>query len=534
MNFVYNVYKKLSMEVIVVTNTDIKTQYYKPVEARGAMLLVVDTRRKPVIISLEGNMTLGREYPESNCDIRIYSDITGRRHGEFVYDDSSDTYYYIDNNSINGTFINGRKLEPYNQRGSKAHKLSDGDIIRIDRKMLSNPHPQSVLIIFSRSFSVDERWQSLDIANNSDITIGRGERNFIRLEDMMASREHAVIKNTGNGFTIYDKNSQNGIAVNAQPINREKTLYDHDVIRIANTTLIILGDKILYNNPGERAGALSVHIRAKTVNFGKKTLIKDIDFEADNGDFILILGGSGAGKTTLVNAILGDGKADGNVILGGQNLYTNFKAMKSQIGLVPQFVNLRLNDKVKQTLLDIADIKLDRRFYSKEDKIKRVNDVMEKVGVTNLQNHLIRQLSGGQKKKVSVAAQLVGFQKVFICDEPDSGLDAASRVQQMEILKEISVNGKIVMVISHEPDDAINEKTKEILFTKVLVIAKSSTENCGKLAFFGSPYDALDYFGVDRLQDIMKEINPPHEGGKGRADHYINRYYAMKSGGSNE
>ena len=204
--------------------------------------------------------------------------------------------------------------------------------------------------------------------------------------------------------------------------------------------------------------------------------------------------------------------------------------MKSQIGLVPQFVNLRLNDKVNETLMDIAQIKLDSRYYSKEDMQKRVNDVMEKVGIKNLENHLIRQLSGGQKKKVSVAAQLVGFQKVFICDEPDSGLDAASRVQQMEILKEISNNGKIVMVISHEPDDAVDSETNEILFTKVIVLAKSSRDGAGHLAFFGSPHDALNYFGVNRLQDIMKEINPPHEGGKGKADYYLEKYLAMKAG----
>lgn len=512
-------------------DNQIKTQYYNPVASRGATLLIIDARKEVIMISLNGDMTLGREYPESDCDIKICSEITSRKQGEFVYDDSDDSFYYIDNNSTNGTYINGVKLEPFNQRGSKAKKLSDGDIIRIDRRTLSAPHPQSVLIIYSRSFSLDEKWNSVSIVNNNEITIGRDGKNHIALEDMMASREHAVLRKTAAGFMIFDRNSQNGVFVNAQQIRREQIVYNHDVIRIANTMLIILEDKIIYNNPGERAGTLSVHISKKTVNFGKKTLIKDIDFEADNGDFILILGGSGAGKTTLVNAILGDGKADGEVILDGQNLYANFKTMKSQIGLVPQFVNLRINDKVNQTLLDIADIKLDKRFYSKQDKIKRVNDVMDKVGVTNLQNHLIRQLSGGQKKKVSVAAQLVGFQKVFICDEPDSGLDAASRVQQMEILKEISENGKIVMVISHEPDDAINQETKEILFTKVLVLAKSSVDNCGKLAFFGSPCEALQYFGVERLQDIMKEINPPHEGGKGHADRYINKHDTMKRGG---
>ena len=153
---------------------------------------------------------------------------------------------------------------------------------------------------------------------------------------------------------------------------------------------------------------------------------------------------------------------------------------------------------------------------------------MEKVGITNLQNQLIGSLSGGQKKKVSVAYQLIGFQKVFICDEPDSGLDAASRTQQMEILREIASNDKIVMVISHEPDDAIDVNTGESLFTKVIVLAKSSVDNAGHLAFFGTPDDAKEFFGVNKLQDIMIEINPPYEGGKGLADEYINKYLALQ------
>lgn len=117
-------------------------------------------------------------------------------------------------------------------------------------------------------------------------------------------------------------------------------------------------------------------------------MIKDINFQVDSGEFILILGGSGAGKTTLVNAILGDGKADGKIMLDGLNLYENFNTMKSQIGIVPQFINLRLNDKVNSTLMDIADIKLDKKYYSKQDKCKRIDDIMNRLGIKILKTIL--------------------------------------------------------------------------------------------------------------------------------------------------
>ena len=130
---------------------EIKTQYYAPVAARPATLLIIDKNNTPIMWALQGDTTLGRVYPESTCDIRVDSAITGRRQGEFVYDDSDDSYYYIDNNSTNGTFINGTKLEPFNERGSRAWKLRDGDIIRIDRSKLNVPHPEAVLMIFSRT-----------------------------------------------------------------------------------------------------------------------------------------------------------------------------------------------------------------------------------------------------------------------------------------------------------------------------------------------------------------------------------------------
>lgn len=497
-----------------------KTRMFIPKPTKSATLLLIDARKTPVMLSLSGEATMGRDYPGSDRDIRICSGIVGRKHGEFVYDNSSDTYYYIDNNSLNGTFINGIKLQPFNNRGSRAFKLSDGDIIRIDRSDLSDPHPEAVLIIFSRSFEKNEQWNTVDITNCYIITIGRDEKNTIRLADIMASRLHAQIQNEPGHAVISDCNSQNGVMVNGKKIDRSERIHYNDVIRIANTMLIFTGSSIVYNNPGERSGRLTVDIHDQT--FGSRTIIKSIAFEADTRDFILILGGSGAGKTTLINAVLGEVKANGNVSLDGQSLYDNFKTMKSQVGLVPQFVNLRDNDKVMSTLMDIADIKL--RGYSKKEKQDRIDKILETLGVQGLKNHLIRQLSGGQKKKISVAAQLVGFQKVFILDEPDSGLDPASRIQQMEILSDIADSGKIVMVVSHASEEGLNTDSGDYRFSKVLVLAKSVLDNCGELAFYGDTDEALRFFGVNSLKEIIIEINPENEGGKGKSDYYIDKF----------
>ena len=80
-----------------------KTRMFIPKPTKSATLLLIDARKTPVMLSLSGEATMGRDYPGSDRDIRICSGIVGRKHGEFVYDNSSDTYYYIDNNSLNGT-----------------------------------------------------------------------------------------------------------------------------------------------------------------------------------------------------------------------------------------------------------------------------------------------------------------------------------------------------------------------------------------------------------------------------------------------
>lgn len=500
--------------------------------AKTASLLLIDARRSPMMLTLSGNMVIGRDRPGSPAQLRVVSEITSSRQGEFFYEEETDSFYYVNYSEVNGTFINSKLYISKDGRNPEAYRLADGDVLRVDRKTLNEPHPQAVLMVFSRNFSADERWQAADLNASSQITVGRAKNNVIQIRDMTASREHAVIARTEAGLAVYDKNSQNGVYVNAQKINGSAMLYNHDVIRIAGTTLIVLDNLILYNNPGESAGALAVNIRSVTVDGGRRALLRDVNFTVDNNDFVLILGGSGAGKTTLINAILGKINSDSDILLDGQDLKQDPNYMHAMIGLVPQFIDLRLDDKVFNTLRDLADIKLDSRYYDKQEKDQRVYDVMEKVGITALKDHYLKQLSGGQKKKTSVAAQLIGFQRVFICDEPDSGLDAASREQQMSIFKgitehigEMANSSKIVMVISHEPDDAINPDTHQTLFTKVLVIAKSTKDGSGHLAFFGTPQAALKYFNVPRLQDIMKEINPQHEGGKGLADYYIERQY---------
>lgn len=514
------------------------TVWLKPTNPKPAVLLILEKGQEVCTVRLSGTMRLGRRCEEKKNDIILSSLIASRIHGEFIYEDSENAYYYRDKGSLNGTYYNGVKLEMMNDRGSKAVKLKDGDVLRIDRRELDRPHKDAVMILFSTSFRADEKWSRYALlAEEKEISIGRDSANKIVLDDFMASRKHAILKRQDDGWYLEDSHSRNGVAVNRQEISGKYKLHPMDVIRIANTSMIYTEDELIYNHVGTRTAfeersneedkdvVLGVKINEVKVrahsSLKKKTLLKDIRMDIDAGDFVLILGGAGAGKTTFLKALLGEHRADGEILLDGMDLYKNFRMLKHKIGLVPQFSTTRGEDTVYNTIMDAAMSKLSGE-YSKDEIKKRVDEVIKKMMLTQQTNNLVKNLSGGQKKRVEVAMLSVGDQEVFILDEPDSGMDYATRMDLMNNLKSCTSTGNVVAVISHAPDEPAD------LFTKVIVLAKSQSDQVGHLAYYGDVPGAYNFFGVKKLSEIVMEIN--YEGGHGRADEFIKKYEGMRGG----
>ena len=226
----------------------------------------------------------------------------------------------------------------------------------------------------------------------------------------------------------------------------------------------------------------------------------------------LILGGSGAGKTTFMNAVMGYEKANGKIMLGNTDIYADYDAVKEKIGYVPQQDLVRGSDTVFNTLESAAEMKLPV-YMKKSDKKKRVEEVLKVFSLWEVKDHLISKLAGGQKKRISVAVEYIANPSLFFLDEPDSGLDGPEAGKLMQNLRRIADEGKIVMVISHIPDRASN------LFDKVIVLAKSKRTNRGHLAFYGSVKEALDYYDTELLEGVVKRINTDS-----MSDYYIKKY----------
>ena len=263
---------------------------------------------------------------------------------------------------------------------------------------------------------------------------------------------------------------------------------------------------------------LTVNLEERTATdfFKKKYLLRDIHMYIKPGHMVLLLGGSGAGKTTYINAVNGYEKAKAEVVLNGRNLYKNFKDMQYDIGFVPQQDLMRGSDSVFRTLMDAATLRLPASF-SKADREARVNEVMEIFGLLPVKNSLVVKLSGGQRKRLSIAMEFISNPTLFILDEPDSGLDGVMARELFLQLRQIADQGKIIIVITHTPDRVID------LFDDVIVLAKDANRT-GRLAWFGPIEDARTFFGKDKMEEIVKAVNRQEEGGEGRADEFIMKY----------
>ncbi len=471
-------------------------------------------------------LILGRKTDSNPVDIDMQCDFVSRQHGEFAFDNEG--VYYIDTRSTNGTYYNGKKVTP----GIKQY-LSDGDTLHIFN---GNPSTTAdfTCLIFSTNYP--KKWESTVIEISDDvaeINIGRvGKRNLL-MNDAVVSANHASFFIAKSGWAVIDHDSTNGVYLNNTRINQPQYIRVGDCIRVANINFIYTGKTFIYQRNTVTSGKLredkshlgsQLDIRIVERSVWQRTkklmLLQNINMTINPGEMILILGGSGAGKTTFMNAVMGYEKAEGTIMHGDIDVYEDFESMKYKIGFVPQQDLLRGNDSVYDTLENAAQMKL-HSSIKKEQREQRIDEVLNVLGLLRESKSLVSKLSGGQRKRLSIAVEYIADPSLFFLDEPDSGLDGVMARALMDNLRAIADEGKIVMVISHSPDRAAD------LFDRVIVLAKSVRDNCGHLAFFGSVDEAYDFFDTDSLEGVVRRINRKDEGGDGMSDFFIDKYNSL-------
>lgn len=229
---------------------------------------------------------------------------------------------------------------------------------------------------------------------------------------------------------------------------------------------------------------------------GAKRILDDVSLSVMPGEMAAVIGGSGSGKSTLMNCLNGfEPATSGTVYINGEDLIKNYRSLKSMIGYVPQADIVHDNLKVQNMLRFAAQLRLPRGITEFEIK-ERIYDVLRTMGLFEHRHKLIKKLSGGQRKRAGIAAELISDPSLFLLDEPTSGLDPEAETSLMKQLCKLShEKGKTVICITHTLQNIS-------LFDKIIFLAPG-----GRLCFSGTHPQALEFFGVSNLTDAYELIS---------------------------
>ncbi|MFE9630123.1 FHA domain-containing protein [Streptomyces sp. NPDC006463] len=322
--------------------------------------------------------------------------------------------------------------------------------------------------------------------------IGRALENELVVSDLQVSRHHAEFRSMPGGrFEIHDLGSHNGTYVNGQPLPKSGTamLGPNDIVGVGHSTFRIVGDRL---EEFVDTGAVSFSARHLTVTVdGGKQILKDVTFGVPEKSLIGVIGPSGSGKSTLLKALTGYRPAnEGDVLYDNRNLYKQFAELRQRIGLVPQDDILHKELKVSTALKYAAKLRFPGDTADSE-RAARIDEVLRELKLDIHKDKKITALSGGQRKRVSVALELLTKPSLIFLDEPTSGLDPGMDRDVMQLLRGLADDGRTVLVVTH----SVAELS---LCDKLLVMAPG-----GSVAYFGPPDEALNFFGYTTWADVF-------------------------------
>ena len=480
-----------------------------------------DLRRASKVIVLAGNQF--REYDlnqfgkdriyfgrnEAQNDIVIPIGTVSGSHGKIKIQNGD--IYVADLESSNGTyFFDGTQY--VRMKPNKYYKKTRSDwIFRIDSRKKNSDH--SAVVIFTNS-ETQGAWQCMPLDEGLS-TIGRASDNTIVMKPPNFSRHHAGIYRRENHYMLVDYNSMNGVYVNGVRIHGQQEIHEKDMIQIAGYLFIFNKGKLMYQTTISGV-SLTLENICKTVGHGssRKRILNNVSCEIGNNEFVAIIGGSGAGKTTVMNAMSGfDSDISGRVYCNGIDLRRNFNTLKNMIGFVPQQDIIYENLTLQRMLYYTAKMKMPSDT-SKAEIRARIHKVLEMVDLVQHAKTYIRKLSGGQKKRASIAVEMLADPGLFFLDEPTSGLDPDTEQSLMHTLAKLSKSeGKTIIMVTHTIQSID-------LCDKVIFMGPG-----GKICYCGPPSEITNYFGKKSLVEVYNELAGNVDNWNG---YFLQNYYMEK------
>jgi len=437
-------------------------------------------------------VVIGRE---ASAQICLPKTVISKQHAQLIFDANSNLFI-IDLGSSNGTFLNDRKLEhgvPYQIRttdqlrfaGQQGIKLVfNPDAYQLDKSQ--NPSSNSNANNITNT-NILEKFKTKNI-----ISIGRSDDNDVVLNHSSISRRHATIeKKSQEEFIILDQNSTNGTYINGKRLNGSQRISKNDIIIIGRFQLSLSG--VLRDLSQE------VAIRAERIikQFDNGVIgLHECSFEIPSKSLLAVMGPSGCGKSTLLKALNGDAPpSSGNVYISGLELNENYDYLKTQIGYVPQDDIVHRELTVQQSLYYAAKLRLDN---TDENFIQlKINQVVKDLNIGHIRENLVGKISGGQRKRVSIAVEILTDPLILFLDEPTSPLDPQTIEEFLEILRNLSNKGTTVIMVTHKPEDLNYMDT-------VIFMAEG-----GHKVYHGDTSNYLSYFSVKDTIKVYAQLALP-------------------------
>jgi ABC-type multidrug transport system ATPase subunit len=328
----------------------------------------------------------------------------------------------------------------------------------------------------------------------STTRIGRAFGNDVVIPDVLASDHHATLMTTPEGVRIQDADSANGTFVNGHRVENA-ALKQNDVVTIGNVDFVFEnGNLVRRIERADKTGGLEVRDVSLTIS-GNRALLDRVSFSIKPATLTAVIGPSGSGKSTLLNVIAGGSRPDsGAVLFEAHDVHAEYASMRTRIGMVPQDDVVHGQLTINQALGYAAELRMPPDT-TKEDRQRVVAQVLEELELTPHADTRIDKLSGGQRKRASVALELLTGPSLLVLDEPTTGLDPALDQQVMKMLRQLADAGRVIVVVTHS-------LAYLDVCDQVLLLAPG-----GKTAFCGSPSELAEAMGTTDWADIFTDIS---------------------------